>query len=199
MLRVRKKNNLADAEVAAAVETAVNVERVRRRIKKKTKHRPNTEDYAEEYMDTPDGRESTSGTRGEPRDNRGYVNVEHEDEEVHDEDRKKKSKSQARENLGYEDEQEVGETSKEPKPERTKTGKRRRKKLKEPSADVIHRVLEKKRQDDGHVMCIVIHKADRLKTDLRISHPLVRVHVLDVNTGEYVKKCSRSVCYCGCM
>ncbi|CAB4020711.1 jouberin isoform X1 [Paramuricea clavata] len=39
-------------------------------------------------------------------------------------------------------------------------------------------------------MCIVIHKADRLKTDLRINHPLVRVHVLDVNTGEYVKKCS---------
>jgi jouberin len=60
----------------------------------------------------------------------------------------------------------------------------------EASADVIHRALEKKRQDDGHVMCIVIHKADRLKTDLRINHPLVRVHVLDVNTGEYVKKCS---------
>lgn len=64
----------------------------------------------------------------------------------------------------------------------------------EASAGVIHRALEKKRQDDGHVMCIVVHKADRLKTDLRINHPLVRVHVLDVNTGEYVKKCSRYVC-----
>ncbi|XP_028402688.1 jouberin-like [Dendronephthya gigantea] len=190
--RVRKKKNLAEAEVAAAVETAVNVERVRKRVKKKAKHRPGSEDHSEEYLDTPDGHEGTSGTRGDPLDNRGYVDTEHEDKDVHENDGRTKSRSQARENLGYEDEQEIGETSREPKAGRTKTGKRRRKKLKEPSADVIHRALEKKRQDDGHVMCIVIHKADRLKTDLRISHPLVRVHVIDVNTGEYIKKCSRN-------
>ena len=66
--------------------------------------------------------------------------------------------------------------------------------LLESSADLIHRALEKKRQDDGYVMCVVIHRADRLKTDLRINHPLVRVHVLDIDTGQYVKKCSRFVC-----
>lgn len=43
---------------------------------------------------------------------------------------KAKSKSKARENLGYEEELETGETSQEPKPEKLKSGKRRRKKLK---------------------------------------------------------------------
>ena len=45
----------------------------------------------------------------------------------HREGGKTKSKSKARENLGYEGEL---ETSREPKPEKLKSGKRRRKKLK---------------------------------------------------------------------
>lgn len=60
----------------------------------------------------------------------GYEDVEHEDKGVHREDGKTKAKSRARENLGYVDEQETGETSREPKVEKPRTGKRRRKKLK---------------------------------------------------------------------
>ena len=48
----------------------------------------------------------------------------------HREGGKTKSKSKARENRGYEAELETGETSREPKPEKLKSGKRRRKKLK---------------------------------------------------------------------
>lgn len=102
---------------------------------------------------------------------------------------KGKKKSHAKEDREHRDEL---DGSAEPKTELKKTGKRRRKKLKESSADLIHRALEKKHQDDGYVMCIVIHRADRLKTDLRINHPVVRIHVLDIGTGQYVKKFSRN-------
>ena len=43
-------------------------------------------------------------------------------------------------------------------------------------------------QDDGRVFGVTIHRSDRLKTDLYIAHPLVRVHMVDVDTGAYVKK-----------
>jgi hypothetical protein len=117
--------NLEETEVAAAVEAAVNVEKVRKRLRKRTKHRPTTEEPTND-LDTTDGREVTSRTQRTPQDNHGYDDEDRGNEEVD-------GNSQARENLGYEDEREsgeTGETSREPKPERTKTGKRRRKKLK---------------------------------------------------------------------
>ena len=42
--------------------------------------------------------------------------------------------------------------------------------------------------DDGRLLGITIHRSDRLKSDLYIAHPLVRVHLIDVETGTYVKK-----------
>lgn len=42
--------------------------------------------------------------------------------------------------------------------------------------------------DAGRVLSITVHRADRLKTDLSITHPLVRVHVMDCETGKYIDK-----------
>ncbi|KAF7704498.1 hypothetical protein HF521_021570 [Silurus meridionalis] len=42
--------------------------------------------------------------------------------------------------------------------------------------------------DDGLVLGVYIHRTDRLKTDLLVSHPMVKVHVVDEVTGQYVKK-----------
>ncbi|XP_061086988.1 jouberin isoform X2 [Conger conger] len=42
--------------------------------------------------------------------------------------------------------------------------------------------------DDSLVLGVYIHRTDRLKTDLMVSHPMVKVHVIDENTGQYVKK-----------
>ncbi|KAJ0008677.1 hypothetical protein NQD34_016092 [Periophthalmus magnuspinnatus] len=49
--------------------------------------------------------------------------------------------------------------------------------------------------DDSLVLGVYIHRTDRLKTDLLISHPMVKVHVVDEITGQYVKKedCHRPV------
>ncbi|XP_028995151.1 jouberin isoform X2 [Betta splendens] len=49
--------------------------------------------------------------------------------------------------------------------------------------------------DDSLVLGVNVHRTDRLKTDLLISHPMVKVHVVDESTGQYVKKedCHRPV------
>jgi hypothetical protein len=38
------------------------------------------------------------------------------------------------------------------------------------------------------ILGIVVHRTDRLRTDLRLRHPLVRVHIIDLNTRSYVRK-----------
>lgn len=42
--------------------------------------------------------------------------------------------------------------------------------------------------DDSLVLGVYLHRADRLKNDLLISHPMVKIHVVDEVTGQYVKK-----------
>ncbi|KAJ6660097.1 hypothetical protein lerEdw1_018023 [Lerista edwardsae] len=42
--------------------------------------------------------------------------------------------------------------------------------------------------DDSLVLGVYIHRTDRLKTDLMVSHPMVKIHVVDQKTGLYVKK-----------
>ncbi|KYO19049.1 jouberin isoform C [Alligator mississippiensis] len=42
--------------------------------------------------------------------------------------------------------------------------------------------------DDGLVLGVYIHRTDQLKTDLLVSHPMVKIHVIDQKTGLYVKK-----------
>nr|XP_010299598.1 PREDICTED: jouberin [Balearica regulorum gibbericeps] len=42
--------------------------------------------------------------------------------------------------------------------------------------------------DDKLVLGVYIHRSDRLKTDLLVSHPMVKIHVVDQRSGLYVKK-----------
>ncbi|XP_064025371.1 jouberin isoform X2 [Pogoniulus pusillus] len=41
---------------------------------------------------------------------------------------------------------------------------------------------------DDLVLGVYIHRSDRLKTDLLVSHPVVKIHVVDQRTGLYIKK-----------
>ena len=60
----------------------------------------------------------------------------------------------------------------------------------DPEADESLTVV-KKRSDDGYILSVTVHRADNLKPDLCISHPMVRVHVVNIETGQYVKKSNR--------
>ncbi|KAL8612119.1 hypothetical protein ACOMHN_013998 [Nucella lapillus] len=42
--------------------------------------------------------------------------------------------------------------------------------------------------DDGEVLAIMVHRTDKLKNDFNILHPVVRVHIVDELTGQYLPK-----------
>ena len=50
-------------------------------------------------------------------------------------------------------------------------------------------VEEETRPTDSNILAVVIHQSDKLRTDINLYHPMVRVHIVDLNMdGEYVKK-----------
>uniref|UniRef100_A0A3B5L2M6 Abelson helper integration site 1 n=1 Tax=Xiphophorus couchianus TaxID=32473 RepID=A0A3B5L2M6_9TELE len=85
-------------------------------------------------------------------------------------------------------------------------GKKKKKKLKSVATDsdagFVKEESEAKPEksdkqvfDDGLVLGVFVHRTDRLKTDLLISHPMVKIHIVDEITGTYVRKedCQRPV------
>ncbi|KAM3871163.1 jouberin [Diretmus argenteus] len=68
-----------------------------------------------------------------------------------------------------------------------KKKKKRRQVHKEDSETEVD-VPQKPTFDDSLVLGVYVHRTDRLKTDLQISHPMVKIHVVDEITGQYVKK-----------
>jgi len=42
--------------------------------------------------------------------------------------------------------------------------------------------------DDSKVAGVIIHKSDKLRSNFLLQHPLVRVHIIDVDTGQYLIK-----------
>ena len=43
-------------------------------------------------------------------------------------------------------------------------------------------------EDDGRIMAVTIHRTDKLKNDFFIMHPMVRVHIVDQDSGKYLSK-----------
>ncbi|KAK1793337.1 hypothetical protein P4O66_011725, partial [Electrophorus voltai] len=72
------------------------------------------------------------------------------------------------------------------KPKRQMKNKRKEVMAEESQAEV--KVSQRQVFDDSLVLGVYIHRADRLKTDFLVSHPMVKVHVIDEMTGHYVKK-----------
>uniref|UniRef100_UPI0037E83903 jouberin isoform X2 n=1 Tax=Semicossyphus pulcher TaxID=241346 RepID=UPI0037E83903 len=77
-------------------------------------------------------------------------------------------------------------------------GKKKKKKKKhvvKEESETEAEVPQRPTFDDSLVLGVYVHRTDRLKTDLLISHPMVKIHVVDEITGQYVKKedCHRPV------
>ena len=56
------------------------------------------------------------------------------------------------------------------------------------AAPVDQEPAEPAPDDDGRILQIAVHRTDRLKPDIVTCHPLVRVHLVDENTGAYLRK-----------
>ncbi|KAH9498473.1 Jouberin [Bulinus truncatus] len=84
--------------------------------------------------------------------------------------------------------EDIPQETTEMKPEKKK------KKKKVPADDTMLKEEENKAEaepaipDEGEVLAVMIHRTDKLKNDFHILHPVVRVHVLNEETGEYIPK-----------
>ncbi|XP_050400996.1 jouberin [Patella vulgata] len=95
-------------------------------------------------------------------------------------------------------EQAAEEEKTEPKLETPKKMKRKKKKTKEEGETTAlgtgegieeeQQPLPREIQDEGKILAVTIHRTDKLKNNFNIMHPLVRVHIVDLNTGNYVLK-----------
>jgi len=47
--------------------------------------------------------------------------------------------------------------------------------------------------DNNQVLQLTIHRTDKLKSNLYIAHPVVRVHIVNLDTGNCVKKQNKCV------
>lgn len=46
--------------------------------------------------------------------------------------------------------------------------------------------------EDNRILAVVIHESGKLRTDVNIYHPMVRIHIVDLDqNGQYVKKLHR--------
>ncbi|XP_035466368.2 jouberin isoform X2 [Scophthalmus maximus] len=111
--------------------------------------------------------------------------------------KKKKLKSVITESdLGEQDEgaDQEADVENETESKRKKKKKKKNHAVKEAS-DTEADVQQKPMFDESLVLGVYVHRTDRLKTDLLISHPMVKIHVVDEITGQYVKKedCHRPV------
>lgn len=53
----------------------------------------------------------------------------------------------------------------------------------EPSAETV--------TDNNMILQVTIHRTDKLKSDLRIIHPVVRINIVDLDNGKCLKKQTR--------
>ncbi|GFR59630.1 jouberin [Elysia marginata] len=64
----------------------------------------------------------------------------------------------------------------------------KKKKAETEEEEVVNKIDPSTIEDLGEVMALLVHRTDKLKNDFRILHPLVRVHVVNEDTGEYIPK-----------
>uniref|UniRef100_A0A8C0BZ48 Jouberin n=1 Tax=Buteo japonicus TaxID=224669 RepID=A0A8C0BZ48_9AVES len=89
------------------------------------------------------------------------------------------------------EEQKLEESMEKQKPKAKKVKKKTRKVAVENDEEMKNSEISTQSKfgvDDGRVLGVYIHRSDRLKTDLLVSHPMVKIHVVDQRSGLYVKK-----------
>ncbi|XP_071381606.1 jouberin isoform X1 [Centroberyx affinis] len=103
--------------------------------------------------------------------------------------KKKKLKSVNTESeIGDQDEGAEPDVDMENEAESKGKKKKRRKQVVKEDSETEVEVPQRPTFDDSLVLGVYVHRTDRLKTDLLISHPMVKIHVVDEITGQYVKK-----------
>ncbi len=77
----------------------------------------------------------------------------------------------------------------EPAESTTKEKKSRRQRGKRAEEKNAIEPEEEPSENDPNILAVVVHQSDKLRTDINMYHPMVRVHILDLDMdGNYVRK-----------
>lgn len=174
--KMQKLVDNMDAQNADATETETPVTSPRRRKKKKTE---------EEQASVPEESEAPPAddraTSPKPKERKKKKKEKSEEEE--------KLEENADNGAGDRAEAAEGDAAKE---EAATTAKTKKKKKGEPetAAEIEEQEMEPpaEAEDHGEVLALVVHRTDKLKNDFNILHPVVRVHLVDEATGQYLPK-----------
>jgi hypothetical protein len=71
---------------------------------------------------------------------------------------------------------------------RKRRNSRQRSRQRKQSADLSSDIGQTNESTQESIFGITIHRTDRLKTDLRLRHPIVHVHFIDSKTRSYMRK-----------
>ncbi|XP_052095753.1 jouberin-like isoform X1 [Mytilus californianus] len=192
----KKKAVLSDEERPVSPEPSISKERKKKKAVLSDEERPVSPEPStskEKKKKKKKGAEDTEGPTVSPR----------EDEEVTTPEKKKKKKKVRTEEEGPQpsDDEVLSKTDEEEEIEKDETEekqkeepKKKKGKTKAKTPEEIEKENEQRRkqraeiEDVGQVLSVTIHRTDKLKNDFHILHPLVRVHIVDENTGEYLLK-----------
>ncbi|XP_074640564.1 jouberin-like isoform X2 [Tubulanus polymorphus] len=173
-------------------------------VKSAKKKKPKKEEQEETKTEDEDvSKETAKGKRiprrkKSPQRSSSKEVLEKEDEEEEKPVAKVRKKKKKQATGGSQDEAEKEDEVQDETIEADKKGKKPRRKKKDKAKEdetaetVEDDVPEEEKPppipDEGKVLGVNIHRTDKLKTDLSVSHPLVRVHVVNSETGTYLPK-----------
>ncbi|XP_069567712.1 jouberin isoform X1 [Brachyistius frenatus] len=102
--------------------------------------------------------------------------------------KKKKLKSVVTESDAGDQEEDADQDADVENESRGKKKKKKKKHVVEEESEPEPEAPREPTFDDSLVLGVFVHRTDRLQTDVLVSHPMVKIHVVDDITGQYVKK-----------
>ncbi|XP_019624122.1 PREDICTED: jouberin-like [Branchiostoma belcheri] len=185
--RNNKNRRRQEESVSRSTDTLDEGERSPGKKKKKKKSRQTTEDT--DQGDEPMTIEELASTKKKTKKKRP-PSASHSDMTKANSEEMLDQYEQALETRQEDEQEEEGEAS--PRRKGKGKGKKSRRRKAESTEEEIVESPRKQLEDEGKVLGITVHKSDPLKTDLFILHPLVRVHICDMDTGNYVRKLDKN-------
>ncbi|EDV23137.1 uncharacterized protein TRIADDRAFT_58114 [Trichoplax adhaerens] len=163
--------------------------------KKKSKSTRKARDNDKEYENDENTPEKVNYA-----DNEGYIHDDNNVSQSIPEGKRTKKKAKFKLSNNENPDADYIDTPKKPDDQgKAKTAKSKSKKDKRKKAKEDPEAKDKKRKKDKSlripveepILTIAVHKADQLELDVHVKHPLVRIHLVDISNGQYVKKSNR--------
>lgn len=99
-----------------------------------------------------------------------------------------RNKDEGQDNAAFEEDNEETKTPSS-EPTTSNKAKKSRRRGKRSEEEEVKEPEEEPFDRDPNILAVIVHQSDKLRTDINMYHPMVRVHILDLDMdGNYVRK-----------